>query len=182
MIIVDYLGLVQLGVKSGKADSRNEEVRKISLALKDLSRELKIPVVVLSQLSRDVEKRDSKRPMLSDLRDSGSIEQDADVVMLLYRDDYYDKSSKRKNKSSWENQKGGQMSDDDKNAAAKAQRSEEILAKLPGSASYVEVNVAKNRNGEPGRAYLFFFKSYGRFDQASKDWEEAMKQYGEDID
>ena len=175
MIFIDYLGLIQLGVKSGKADSRNEEVRKISLALKDLSRELKIPVVVLSQLSRDVEKRDSKRPMLSDLRDSGSIEQDADVVMLLFRGDYYEKKAPKKNKG-WENEKGGQMSDEEKATAAR----ETELAKLDGNVSYVEVNVAKNRNGEPGKAYLFFYKSYGRFDPAPKDWEEAMRKYGVD--
>ena len=179
MIIIDYLGLIQLGTKSGKNDSRNEEVRKISLALKDLSRELKVPVVVLSQLSRDVEKRDSKRPMLSDLRDSGSIEQDADVVMLLYRGDYYDKEDTKKKKT-WENKQGGKMNDEDK-ANASREFEEKDLSKLPGGASLVEVNIAKNRNGQPGKAYMFFFKSYGRFDPASKDWEEFIQKYGDDI-
>ena len=89
LIIIDYLGLVSSGSNARGADSRQEEVRKASLALKALARELKVPVIVVSQLSRDVEKRDTKRPIMSDLRDSGSIEQDADVVMLLYREDYY---------------------------------------------------------------------------------------------
>lgn len=177
MIIIDYLGLVQLS-KKGSEDSRNEEVRKISLALKDLARELKIPLVVLSQLSRSVEKRDSKRPLISDLRDSGNIEQDADVIMLLYRSDYYGTKEK---KGSWENKQGGQMTGDDKKAANTATKASELLANLEGNASCVEVNIAKNRNGATGKAYLFFFKSYGRFDPPSKDWEEEMARLGEDF-
>ena len=178
MIIIDYLGLVQLGGKVSRGqDSRQEEVRKISLALKDLSRDLKVPVIVLSQLSRDVEKRDSKRPMLSDLRDSGSIEQDADIVMLLYREDYYGKEGRKK--FSGDNKVPSKMSDNERAEMSEAQRSEENLAKMPGSASYVEVNVAKNRNGQVGKAGLFFFKSYGRFDQPSKDWEQQMLQVSE---
>ena len=179
MIIIDYLGLVQLGGKVARAqDSRQEEVRKISLALKDLSRDLKVPIIVLSQLSRDVEKRDSKKPMMSDLRDSGSIEQDADIIMLLYREDYYEKSSK---KSSF---KGGdkspsQMSDDERKSMSQAQKSEELLSQMPGSASFVEVNVAKNRNGQTGKCNLFFYKAYGRFDQPSRDWDEAMAEFSD---
>lgn len=94
MVIVDYLQLMKSGAYS---DSRQNEVSDISRALKVMARELDVPVVVGSQLSREVEKRADKRPMLSDLRESGSIEQDADVVMFLYRDDYYNKESQFKN-------------------------------------------------------------------------------------
>ncbi len=94
LIIIDYL---QLMSGSGKTDSRQQEISDISRSLKGLARELKVPVVALSQLSRQVEQRPDHRPMLSDLRESGAIEQDADVVMFLYRDDYYNKDTADKN-------------------------------------------------------------------------------------
>ncbi|WP_027436901.1 replicative DNA helicase [Lachnospira multipara] len=90
LIIIDYL---QLMSGNGKTDSRQQEISDISRALKALARELNVPVVTLSQLSRAVEQRPDHRPMLSDLRESGAIEQDADVVMFLYRDDYYNKDT-----------------------------------------------------------------------------------------
>ena len=86
LIIIDYIQLIR---GSGNVESRQQEVSEISRNLKALAREIDVPVIALSQLSRSVEKRDDKRPMLSDLRESGSIEQDADLVMMLYRDDYY---------------------------------------------------------------------------------------------
>jgi len=86
MVAVDYIQLMGSG---GRFESRQQEVSQISRALKVLAQELDVPVVALSQLSRDVEKRHDKRPILSDLRESGSIEQDADVVLMLYRDEYY---------------------------------------------------------------------------------------------
>lgn len=94
-IIIDYLGLIE-GIK-GEYQSRTEEVSKNSRLLKLMAKELDVPVICLSQLSRQCEQRQDKRPMLSDLRDSGSIEQDADVVMFLYRDDYYNQDSEKPN-------------------------------------------------------------------------------------
>jgi replicative DNA helicase len=85
-VVIDYLQLIKGDDRSG---NRQEEVAKISRSLKQMARELKIPILALSQLSREVEKREDKRPVLADLRESGSIEQDADIVMFLYRNDYY---------------------------------------------------------------------------------------------
>ncbi|MCM1100415.1 MAG: replicative DNA helicase [Clostridium sp.] len=93
MVIIDYL---QLMSGSGRIDSRQQEVSDISRSLKAVARELNVPVLALSQLSRAVEQRPDHRPMLSDLRDSGAIEQDADVVMFIYRDDYYNHDTDRK--------------------------------------------------------------------------------------
>ena len=96
LIIIDYLQLIQ-GSGNRRNGSREQEISEISRSLKILAKELDVPVIALSQLSRAAEQRNDHRPMLSDLRESGSIEQDADIVMFLYRDDYYNEESENKN-------------------------------------------------------------------------------------
>ena len=173
MIIIDYLGLISSG-SSKSSDSRQEEVRKASLALKSLARELKIPVIVVSQLSRSVEQRgENKRPILSDLRDSGSIEQDADVVMLLFREDYYKDSKAPSNAG---DKKMKNLSGSERFEMVKEQKERITGESMVGDVSFVEVNVAKNRNGQTGKSYLFFYKSFGRFDEPSEEWLKQMRE------
>ena len=131
LVIIDYLQLLQ---GSKRTDNRQQEVSEISRSLKQMARELECPVIALSQLSRSVESRHDKRPMMSDLRESGSIEQDADIVSFLYRGDYY-----------------------------RSEDSDENEVQEPSDVSTVEVIVAKNRNGQTGTAELAFMKRYNKF-------------------
>ncbi|GEO78335.1 replicative DNA helicase [Companilactobacillus mindensis DSM 14500] len=134
LIIIDYLQLIE---GTGQ-ENRQQEVSVISRNLKKLAKELHVPVIALSQLSRGVEARQDKRPMLSDIRESGSIEQDADIVAFLYRDDYY-----RDEDGDGDNNDQEEPEDQD--------------------VGEVEVIISKNRSGPRGTAKLLFVKSYNKF-------------------
>ena len=150
-LFVDYLQLVR---PASAKDSRVNEVSEITQGLKAIAKELDIPVVALSQLSRQVESRDDKRPQLSDLRESGSIEQDADVVMFVFREEYYK-----------EREKPG---DHDLEAMAKWQ---EEMEQLHGRA---EVIIGKQRHGPIGTVDLSFEGRFTRFGNLVKPWQQGQ--------
>lgn len=157
-VVVDYLQLMS-GSKSGGGESkRQEEISEISRGLKILAREMQIPVIALSQLNRGLENRDDKRPQLSDLRESGAIEQDADVILFLYRDDVY---RKKEEKAKEEKAKK-------ENVVYKSQFVEKAIEKA-------EIIVAKNRNGETKTVKIQFNKACIRFEESSEEEEEAFK-------
>ena len=131
LVIIDYLQLIQ---GSGKTSSREQEIAEISRSLKILAKEIEVPVIALSQLSRAVEARPDHRPMLSDLRESGSIEQDADIVMFIYREDYYNKGE----------------SEEEENVKASSKGLSEII-------------IAKHRNGPVGTVKLLFQGNITKF-------------------
>ena len=149
LVVVDYLQLLQGSGKGSAGDNRVQEISEISRGLKQLAKELDLPVIGLSQLSRAVEQREDKRPQLSDLRESGSIEQDADIVLFIYREDYYLAAK--------------QPGDDDPELAAW----QEKMARAYGLA---EVIVAKNRHGGTGKERLKFEGRFTKFsDLADED-------------
>jgi len=148
-VVVDYLQLMHLGVR---VESRQQEVSTMSRYMKGLAKELDIPVVVLSQLNRSPEHREGHRPRMSDLRESGSIEQDADVVMLMHREDYYEKEVNKevgeKDQEGSTMRTGGISSDEDKENVA-------------------EIIIAKQRNGPTGTVKLYFESRFTRFENLS---------------
>ena len=150
LLIVDYLQLVR---GTGKSENRVNEISEITMGLKAIAKELDIPVIALSQLSRQVENREDKRPQLSDLRESGSIEQDADVVMFVFREEYYK-----------EREKPGDHELD------KMAVWQEEMERLHGRA---EVVIGKQRHGPIGTVELSFEGRFTRFGNLVKPWQQG---------
>lgn len=132
LVVVDYLQLMR-GNK--KTENRVQEISDIARSLKALAKELKVPVIALSQLNRSVEQRENKRPMLSDIRESGSIEAEADMVMFIYRDEYYKQKEAAEDQKTWD----------------------------PNRTEEAEIIIAKHRNGPTGVVRLGFQPNYARF-------------------
>ncbi len=158
--IIDYLQLMSGEGKEG----RQQEVSEISRGLKQLARELQIPIVALSQLNRGVEARDNKRPMLSDLRESGSIEQDADIVMFVYRDDVYREAQEK-----------------EREMKAKAEGNEYESKFKKKMDEEAEIIIGKQRNGPTGTVDLIFQKNFTRFVDASHAPAFEIEYEDEDI-
>ena len=151
-LFVDYLQLVR---GTGRSENRVNEISEITMGLKAIAKELDIPVVALSQLSRQVENREDKRPQLSDLRESGSIEQDADVVMFVFREEYY---KEREKPGDHELNKMGQW--------------QEEMERLHGKA---EVVIGKQRHGPIGTVELSFEGQFTRFGNLVKPWQQSLE-------
>ena len=158
--IIDYL---QLMSGDGGREGRQQEVSEISRGLKQLARELQIPIVALSQLNRGVESRDNKRPMLSDLRESGAIEQDADIILFVYRDDVYREAQEK-----------------EKEMKAKAEGKEYTSEFRKKSQEDAEIIIGKQRNGPTGTVELVFQKNFTRF--VDKTTSPAFEVEYEDAD
>jgi replicative DNA helicase len=150
LIVVDYLQLLT-GSKASGSDNRVQEISEITRGLKTLAKELQVPVIALSQLSRAVENREDKRPQLADLRESGTIEQDSDIVMFVYREEYYHG-----------------LKQPDPEEADKHMKWREKAEKIFGLA---EVIIAKQRHGATGTVPLTFIKQFTKFaDRAEGDF------------
>ncbi|MEM8970607.1 MAG: replicative DNA helicase [Pseudomonadota bacterium] len=143
LIIIDYIQLLSANVEK-PGENRVQEISHITRSLKALGRELNVPIIALSQLSREVEKRENKRPILADLRESGSIEQDADLVMFLFREEVYERQKC---------EKGGKLSPEQ----------QEVLMRLKG---VTELELAKHRHGRIGRVHLIFDERSTKFHSA----------------
>lgn len=155
LIVIDYLQLINSGTRS---ENRVQELSEMTRQLKIMAKELNVPVLVLSQLSRLVEQRDNKRPMLSDLRESGSIEQDADVVMFVYRESYYLENDMPVKRQTEGNDKYMER--------YKEWEEKKILLK-----NQAEAIVAKYRHGATGSAKLYFNGEFSQFSNLEQDYE-----------
>jgi replicative DNA helicase len=157
LIVVDYLQLLQ---GTGKANDGNrvQEISEISRGLKTLAKELHVPVIALSQLSRAVESRENKRPQLSDLRESGSIEQDADMVWFVYREEYYINFAKPKEASAGEG-----------DSLAAVAEFEEWQRKMADAHGKAELVIAKQRHGATGTVVLKFESKITKFSDLADD-------------
>ena len=156
MVVVDYLQLLQGSGRPGSNDNRVQEISEISRGLKQLAKELDLPVLALSQLSRAVEQREDKRPQLSDLRESGSIEQDADIVMFVYREDYYVGSKEPKRP----------IEGDDLKIVEAHEQWMRDMERVYGSA---ELIVAKQRHGATGKVRMRFDSRVTKFSDAADE-------------
>ncbi|HLI12433.1 MAG TPA: replicative DNA helicase [Alphaproteobacteria bacterium] len=162
LIVIDYLQLLYPGGTT-RSDNRVQEVSEITRGLKALAKELQVPVLALSQLSRAVEQREDKRPQLADLRESGSIEQDADVVMFIFREQYYLERAEPKQRP-------------DETPEKFEQRHEQWLKRCEQVHNVAEVNIAKQRHGPIGTVGLFFDGTYTRFGNLERpDYADASQ-------
>jgi len=158
MIIVDYLQLLNGGGRSGGGEqNRVQEISEISRGLKQLAKELNVPVIALSQLSRAVEQREDKRPQLSDLRESGSIEQDADMVLFIYRDEYYVQSREPKKPVEGDDPKIFEAHD-------------EWMREMERAYGISELIIAKQRHGATGKVRLKFESRITKFSDLADDY------------
>jgi len=168
MVVIDYLNLI---TTETHYDSRANEVSQITRSLKELARSLKMPIIALAQLNRDVEQNEGRVPMLSNLKESGSIEQDADMVLLMYRADYYRNLGIADNQGS----KGKNFANNSytQQLEQNVQAQKANAGKDPNSVSVVTFSVAKNRNGRTGAVTLLFEKAHSRFNSPSLEMEKA---------
>lgn len=151
LVVIDYLQLMSASNQAKRMGSRQAEVSEITAALKSLAKELNVPVLALSQLSRATEMRDDKRPQLSDLRESGAIEQDADIVSFIFREEYYLEQNKPQRK---ENESEDRF----------AMRSADWVESFASVRNVAEIIVAKHRHGPTGTVKLYFNPSEMKFD------------------
>ena len=164
LIVIDYIQLITGSSNKKNEGNRVQELSEISRGLKIMAKELKVPVIALSQLNRGVEQRDDKRPLMSDLRESGSIEQDADIVMFVYRENYYLKNEEPKQKNNETVEKFQQRIEDWK----KRDRETTNLA---------EVIIGKQRHGPTGTVRLFWNGDYAQFGNLANE-EHLPEQIG----
>lgn len=170
LVLVDYLQMIR---PRGRAENRQQEIAQISLSLKDMAKELNVPVVAVSQLSRAVEAREDRRPRLSDLRESGAIEQDADLVVFLYRPGFYE-TQKRADSKSGRHRHGLQQ---EKGFSQEEGEEEEEFSDFGERDYTVEVHIAKQRNGPTGTIKLAFKREYTRFeplDEFRSDFQPSL--------